>query len=44
MPADQNNQSNWTAGANEWEPWMELVDWDTLDWIPNLPAVIGEGR
>lgn len=38
MSADARSPSNWTAAPDDWEPWMELIDRETLDWIPDAPA------
>jgi hypothetical protein len=44
MSTNQNAQGNWTASSDDFEEWMELVDWETLDWIPDAPASATEGR
>lgn len=38
MSADARTAADWTAGTEDWEPWMQLIDWEMLDWISGTPA------
>jgi hypothetical protein len=38
MSLNQSAQDNWKAGPDDLEEWMQLIDWETLDWIPDVSA------
>jgi len=38
MSADRSAEGNWIASPGDWEAWMELVDWQMLDWAPGADA------
>ena len=38
MSADRSAEGNWTTSPDDWEAWMELIDWQTLDWVPGADA------
>jgi len=44
MSTNENAEGNWTAALADFEAWMQLVDWETPEWIADAPASATEGR
>ena len=43
MSTNETAPGNWTAGPDDLDAWMQFIDWETLDWIPDAPASAAQG-
>jgi hypothetical protein len=41
---DRQSPNGSSASNEEWEAWMQFIDWETLDWIPDAPASVMQDR
>lgn len=43
MSTSRIAQGNWAAGPDDSEEWMQLIDWEMLEWEATLPLAPQHG-